>query len=635
MKLRFLLPLSCAFAAAIAAAGAELTVTSNADSGDGTLRALCASAAKGDTIRIPAGMTITLDSEITTTEKAVKFLGDPSDRPVITASGTGYRAIQFGKGSTPYEFRDLVFRGFDVGTGSGGALYLSAYTPAPVLVSNVLFDACSAKQGAGFYSSRDDDILTVVECEFRNCTTTEGYAFMSKGRTFMERCRFDGNTAEKGAGAATVAYVNSGTSSWIARDCMFVNNTGTTGGAVFFNNIATNELIGCTFATNSAPTGKGGAIYGRTNYTLRNCTFRRNSAGTGGGAIYRYDGQMDLFDCVFEENSTAGSNSNGNEGGAAVSSHGTTGKGESIVSNCVFRCNYNEEGSGVGGALFCYVSADQTTSEIVDCLFEGNRALAGSGALTLSGASTVRSCTFITNACEKTAALYIDTTDTSEAQGTPDAAKPCLVENCTFFGNVSSTDKSVVWVHSKNQKIGDVNYACRVQLTMRNCTFAGNRMYHKTSGALYLNNGTDTDSRVDLTACVFRDNLCSQNSESRDIYHPLRTANAVVTDQAAASGTFSVYDVAGSAGNYFGGALGDPLLDAFPAANDTRKILPDGTALPTLAFASASPLRDCVTVATAAPCDARGVERGRGATLADIGAYEFVPAFSGTCLVFR
>ena len=82
----------------------------------------------------------------------MKVVGDPADRPIITTSGTGYRAIEFGRGSVPYEFRNLVFRGIDAGdTVNGAGLYLVDYTPNGAVVSNCLFEACGAKQGAGFY----------------------------------------------------------------------------------------------------------------------------------------------------------------------------------------------------------------------------------------------------------------------------------------------------------------------------------------------------------------------------------------------------------------------------------------------------------------------------------------------------
>ena len=635
------------FLAALFALGsaraATYTVTSNADDGEGSLRALCAAAAKGDTIVIPAGMVITLDSQIKTIDKATYFIGDPDNRPVITTSGSGFRAIEFGRSAAPYEFRNIVFRNIDAGASlTGGGLYLNDYTGQGVIVSNCLFDACSAKQGAALHFARQDGPHILQDCEFRDCTDTEGYVCLMAGKGRMERCLFTGNTSPA---SAPCALVNSGW--WDAMDCVFTNNVGKQGGAIQIGNTPSNVFTRCTFVDNDA-TEAGGAIYSRNHYTLRDCVFRRNHAVDGGGAIFRYNGRIEYYNCLFEENGADGKTNW--QGGAAVFSRddGTSG---GIVSNCVFRNNANIVGNGVGGAFYGYGSRSPT--EFTDCLFEGNRALDNSGVLKLTSAATLRTCTFSSNYCSKgVSAVWIGTGDLSEIPPeSPDVTeeRPVLLENCTFFGNTTDTGRGCIWIDNARNVtlyhdadgavIGNLNnyirdnpgspvttnkYDALDHVSLRHCTIVDNT--GGSYGALYVNNSSVTTSRVTVAATVFHGN--TYNGAAKDINGAVRTLNYTVTDQANA---WTIREPENSANNWFGGALGDPKFDGALAANGTEKTFLDGTHLPTLAIAASSPLRNKapVTVAT----DARGVARGSVSNLAALGAYEYEPFVPTTVLI--
>ena len=75
-------------------------VSSSADDGEGTLRALCASAADGDTIAIPEGMTVTLASEITITSSHLSLLAKGAAQPFLVMMWLAFLSIAL-IGTTP------------------------------------------------------------------------------------------------------------------------------------------------------------------------------------------------------------------------------------------------------------------------------------------------------------------------------------------------------------------------------------------------------------------------------------------------------------------------------------------------------------------------------------------------------
>jgi len=129
------------------------------------------------------------------------------------------------------------------------------------------------------------------------------------------------------------------------------------------------EVDGCVFADNATDTdGMGGAVYAynTTATVFRNCSFLRNHAYGEGGAIkFSGDGNGKVEDCSFIENST-------DYGGGAISFYmvsGTTLRGSSFSRNST---NYSN-----GGALQTLGSGN--TLYVVNCSFNGNRAVSGDG----------------------------------------------------------------------------------------------------------------------------------------------------------------------------------------------------------------------------------------------------------------
>ncbi len=612
---------------ALSATAAEYTVTSNADDGEGSLRALCTAAVSGDTIYIPGSLgTIALDSviDLKTPQKSLLLVGVGDTRPVITCNGS-HRAFFIGRQSVAHEFRNLIFRDI-TSADNGAAIYLGDYAPKGLVVSNCLFESCTSPQGAAVRIDRTDTLYNFQDCEFKNNTAASGCALYG-GRLQLDRCLFSGNTAASGASCFTLGYGQPS----VANDCVFTNNIGKQGCFLAGQN-PTNLFNRCLFVGNES-TDLGGALCARNPLTLVDCKFIDNLANDGGGAIFRYGGSLEMYNCVFERNRTKGE-TNWQGGGALFNRDDNA--GFCIISNCVFRGNYNLEKNGTGGAVYEYGVKGHTT--IVDTLFEGNRALNNSGALKITRSADVRNCTFSENYCSNgVGAVWIGTGDISESCPEAMDPRPVNLENCTFYSNVTDVGRCCVWIdNARNQTYDSVVYDAFDHVSVRHCTFASN-VFGADYGALYANNGGVTTSRVDVAATVFRNNTYTDPKTGtvvslKDISGSIQSANYVVTDQAANG--FTIRDPENSANNWFGGTLGDLKFASAMAANDTEKVFLDGTYLPTLAIAPGSPLRDKIPAASVTVAfDARGMERGRLDDFADIGAFEYMPLVSTILLI--
>lgn len=617
MKTSNILWFVCATSAAaiLSAQAAEYTVTSNADAGDGSLRALALASANDDTIYVPASVgIITLESaiDLKSIQRSIHIIGviENGERPVITCTA-GHEAFHIGRQSVPHEFRNLIFRGISNPSADYGAIYLDDYAPMGVVVSNCLFDACVAESGSGFRGTRSDAEYLFQDCHFLNCTNQTSFVLVVGSRLRLERCTFAGNRA-MGTGV-NGATAKSGGIYWIMNDCLFTNNATAGSGACFDTPSGSNVFTRCTFVDNSAPNGVGGAIYTRNPLTLIDCTFRDNWANDGGGAILRYNGNLLVYNCLFERNWTKG-NTNWQIGGAIFNRDDRQSYG--LFSNTVFRANENMQKNGGVGAIGGY--GTNCTNDYIDCLFENNRSLSNAGAVKQTSSGTFLNCTFAENYCSNgTSAVFVETQDLSESDPENNLPRPVVFENCTFFGNKTDKSRSVIWIRNNGQQ--------RSHVTIRHCTFVDNPM-PEGWGALYVDNNP-ADSFADVSNSFLHGNT-NKTGVVKDFSGPFRIVSHTAADQAANG--ITIQDTEHSADNWFGGALGDLRLAETLAENNTKKVFLDGTRLPTLAFSSQSPLRNRAGAVSTVAYDARGIKRGAVDNLADLGAYEFLPCVPTT-----
>lgn len=145
----------------------------------------------------------------------------------------------------------------------------------------------------------------------------------------------------------------------LVKNCLFENNTGIDGAAIYmgvFNTSYTSNvsIIDCNFTNNTVPEN-GGAIFARyPSATIDNCRFTDNTASKG-GAIYTREGSMKINNSVFERNSAEYA------GAIAIRSENTS------VDNSVFIQN---TATIKGGAI--YSAMETSTSS--NCTYNGNTA---------------------------------------------------------------------------------------------------------------------------------------------------------------------------------------------------------------------------------------------------------------------
>lgn len=141
----------------------------------------------------------------------------------------------------------------------------------------------------------------------------------------IRRCVFTNNNG--GSGGAV--YNNGGVTLFEA--CSFMQNNGGTGGAVYNSNGASLTLQNCTFYDNQAGS-HGGAIYNIGATTALNCiqnTFYSNDAVSLGGAIQAFSGNVFLHGNIIYNNQSAGADENLSNSGATWAS----GDGNYVNSN--------------------------------------------------------------------------------------------------------------------------------------------------------------------------------------------------------------------------------------------------------------------------------------------------------------
>ncbi len=239
------------------ASAATLTVTSGADSGAGSLRAVVASASAGDIIEFAPSVTTV---ELTTAEivitQSISIVGPGADVLTVRRSSAG---------GTP------DFRLFRI-TAPSATVSMSGMT-----LTNGKQDAGGAIQIATASS------VTLTEMAFiGNDGAWAGALWLDVATLLVNRSTFSENTSNLGV---SCGYCNGGA---------VITNTGT---ATFANSTLSNNHAG----------DNGGAIKNTTNLTLINTTIADNSAnGFGGGlASYTFQSQsLSMKNTLFSGNTS-------------------------------------------------------------------------------------------------------------------------------------------------------------------------------------------------------------------------------------------------------------------------------------------------------------------------------------------
>ena len=206
----------------------------------------------------------------------------------------------------------------------GGGLTLWYTT---VIVEQCRFVANSAyTAGAGVWLR--ESTSTFVTCTFEENIVSPGWGGVAIHDVFgssvtLVNCLFRDNLPgdELGFGAILVGgdCCSAEISALDMEGCIFVGNSGLTGGAILNNGFS--SIVNCLFVDNHALgeghwkfAGKGGAITNYGELTITNSTFVANSAVLDGGAIYaghqtldtNLDSILSLTNCILWGNTGSG-----------------------------------------------------------------------------------------------------------------------------------------------------------------------------------------------------------------------------------------------------------------------------------------------------------------------------------------
>jgi hypothetical protein len=295
---------------------ALITVTSNADSGPGTLRAAIASAASGDTINFAVTGTIQLASALSISQpvtiqgpasSALSIKGSGSDRVFVIAPAADF----------------VLITGLTI-TGGNAALGGGILIQGGAAIFNCDITGNTATQrGGGIYRMTPASAIyrAIVSCTIEHNTAGiggGGIYFPSGGAPgFVQRCSIKSNTANgpEGGGGISTNGTLTVTDSTFSSNTSVDNEPNPPGGGGGLCNQAGGQLtvIGSTFSSNVAQQGGGLYNLGATNATANgsvsiiNCTFDSNhvayqNSATGGGILNQ--GSLSLLNCTITNNTS-------------------------------------------------------------------------------------------------------------------------------------------------------------------------------------------------------------------------------------------------------------------------------------------------------------------------------------------
>jgi len=240
------------------------------------------------------------------------------------------------------------------------------------------------------------------------------------------------------------------------------------------------------------PTGCAGGMYiDSGSPTINNCTFTGNFAVGGGGGIYNWDGSNPILtNCKFIKNYSGG--------GGGVCNYGNP-----TFVNCTFTNNCADR----GGGIYSDTGEPMQTLgiELIDCIFEDNKAKDYGGGLTNdSGNSKLINCKFNGNYAQR------------NGGGMASSDANSMLIDCIFIDNSSSGSggglaggsSNYNCIMSGNTAVGNGG-AIYGWGEVVNCTIIGNRASEKGGGICAQGITTLTNSIVHSNNALIGDEICS------------------------------------------------------------------------------------------------------------------------------
>jgi len=397
------------------------------------------------------------------------------------------------------------------------------------------------------------------ECLYYTTFLCGGGVYLYNATAIVNACVFTDNYAEDyGGGLYSIG------SEAVVTNSTFHQNTADSYGGGMDLNYSSIVVDNCVFSENDSDYGGGLECY-HTKATVTNCTFTENYAGDNGGGMYccgtysdiptpsippeyatdgsagkpkadvARDGQIDeeeatvvVSNCLFKENE------------AYYNGGGMMNCGASpVVTNCTFEDNlavYNGGGMMNGG--------DGAATQVISCMFTGNRAAHGGGGMFNADETTpqVISCTFTHNwASDRGGGMH----NAGSSYGAEPFVSGCVfsyneagwrgagmdnhgysapvVTNCVFVANTvigesadEGTDGKAEFITSAGG--GGMFNGSYAEPVISNCTFTLNRVPYYSNPTCAEYDGENgggvkfsTSYTSTVTNCIIWGNFCGEN----------------------------------------------------------------------------------------------------------------------------
>lgn len=188
-------------------------------------------------------------------------------------------------------------------SGAGGGLYNSNVAD----LTNCIIERNSATEKGGGVFNQLAKTVNMTNCTISGNGTAsdgDGGGFYSEGTLNLKGCTISNNSANRGAGAFSVAVGQYIGGVLNLTDCTVSGNTASaTGGGLYSGGISI-SLVNSTVSDNKARSGGGGGLISSHGIaTLTSSTFSGNTAGQYGGGIYNYYCTATITNCTFFKNS--------------------------------------------------------------------------------------------------------------------------------------------------------------------------------------------------------------------------------------------------------------------------------------------------------------------------------------------
>lgn len=261
----------------------EFIVTSDADSGPGSLRQTIVNAPDGASIsfNIVGSDIITLTDGQLIVNKSLSYIGinvatlNPITIKVTTPGSSGWRLFQIGAGVTSTTFNNLKFQGGNVA--NGAAIYSES--------GDVNFVNCEVENGVGsqVYIAGGGGNLSLQGTTIQNCTGSSpgcGIHMLASSKTItLEDSTI--NNCNSGGATGGAIYINASSCTLKLLRSTLSNNTAFRGASIYASGASHKYLFINSTLTGGTVTGTyGSAIYtestGSEQYIL-NCTLYNNS----------------------------------------------------------------------------------------------------------------------------------------------------------------------------------------------------------------------------------------------------------------------------------------------------------------------------------------------------------------------